>query len=240
MKNTIILYLCDDNQTFVEDIANRIKMILSKDRDFEIIKFTNGQSLISQWSKQFADVVFLDIDMPGISGFEAAEKLQSSKKNALIIFVTSHEDMVYQSWKYQPFWFVRKSHMEDLNVVFPRLLAKVDAEYEKENNYFNLQGENCVVELDINSLMYIESYKHNIIICSKNEKKQVRCKISDAEKQLFPLSIIRVQNGVLVNFRFISKITSREVILTNGYSINLSRDRISFVKDEFQRFLRSR
>lgn len=240
MKNKIIVYLCDDNQTFVEDIANRIKSILSIDREFEIVKFTDGQSLISQWSKQFADVVFLDIDMPGISGFEVAEKLQSSKKNALIIFVTSHEDMVYQSWKYQPFWFVRKSHMEDLNVVLPRLLVKVDAEYEKQNNFFNLRGENCVVELDINSLMYIESFKHNIIIYNKNDNKQVRCKISDAEKQLFPLNIVRVQNGVLVNCRFISKITSREVILTNGYSINLSRDRISFVKDEFQRFLRSR
>ena len=59
--------------------------------------------------------------MPELDGFEVAEKLQSSKKNALIIFITSHEDKVYQSWKYQPFWFVRKSHMEDLNVVFPLL-----------------------------------------------------------------------------------------------------------------------
>lgn len=240
MKNRMIIYLCDDNQSFVDDIANRVNMILSKDREFEIVKFTNGRSLISQWNKEFADVVFLDIDMPELDGFEVAEKLQSSKKNALIIFITSHEDKVYQSWKYQPFWFVRKSHMEDLNVVFPRLLAKIDAEYEKENNFFNLHGENSVVELDINSLMYIESYRHNIIIHYKNNNQEVRCKISNAEEQLLGKNIIRVQKGFLVNCRFISKITSRDVILTNGYSIHLSRDRLSFVKDEFQRFLRSR
>ena len=240
MKNKIITYLCDDNKSFVDDIAKRIKTILSNDREVEIVKFIDGKSLILQWNKQFADVVFLDIDMPELDGFEVAEKLQSSKKNALIIFITSHEDKVYQSWKYQPFWFVRKSHMEDLNVVFPRLLAKIDAEYEKENNFFNLYGENSVVELDINSLMYIESYRHNIIIHYKNNNQEVRCKISNAEEQLLGKNIIRVQKGFLVNCRFISKITSRDVILTNGYSIHLSRDRLSFVKDEFQRFLRSR
>ena len=240
MKNKIITYLCDDNKSFVDDIAKRIKTILSNDREVEIVKFIDGKSLILQWNKQFADVVFLDIDMPELDGFEVAEKLQSSKKNALIIFITSHEDKVYQSWKYQPFWFVRKSHMEDLNVVFPRLLAKIDAEYEKENNFFNLYGENSVVELDINSLMYIESYRHNIIIHYKNNNQEVRCKISNAEEQLLGKNIIRVQKGFLVNCRFISKITSREVILTNGRKIHLSRDRISSVKDEFQRFLRSR
>jgi len=105
---------------------------------------------------------------------------------------------------------------------------------------YNLQGENCVVELDINSLMYIESFKHDIIIYNKNDKQQVRCKISDAEQQLLPFNIIRVQNGVLVNCRFISKITSRDVILINGDYIHLSRERSGFVKNEYQKFLRSR
>ena len=240
MKNKIITYLCDDNKSFVDDIAKRIKTILSNDREVEIVKFTDGKSLILQWNKQFADVVFLDIDMPELDGFEVAEKLQSSKKNALIIFITSHEDKVYQSWKYQPFWFVRKSHMEDLNVVLPRLLIKIDMGHEKDGNFLNLQCDNSIVEININSMMYIESYKHNIIIHYKNDNQQVRCKISNAEEQLLGKNIIRVQKGFLVNCRFISKITSREVILTNGRKIHLSRDRISSVKDEFQRFLRSR
>ena len=240
MKNELSIYLCDDNPIFTEEISENIARILNNKRKYDLTLFDNGRDLINKWNQYFSDVVFLDIDMPDLEGFEVAEKLQKSKKNALIIFVTSHEDKVYQSWKYQPFWFVRKSHIEDLDVVLPRLLSKIDAEYEKERNIFNLQGENCVVELDINSLMYIESFKHNIIIYNKDDKQQVRCKISEAENQLLPLNIIRVQNGVLVNCRFISKVTSRDVILTNGYSIHLSRDRINFVKGEFQRFLRSR
>lgn len=240
MKNELSIYLCDDNRIFTEEISENIARILKNKRKYELTLFDNGRELINKWSQRFSDVVFLDIDMPDLDGFEVAEKLQKSRKNALIIFVTSHEDKVYQSWKYQPFWFVRKSHIEDLDVVLPRLLTKIDAEYEKDRNLFNLQCENSVIEIDINLVMYIESFKHDVFIHYKNDKQQVRCKISNAEEQLLPLNIIRVQNGFLVNCRFISKITSREVILTNGYKIHLSRDRINVVKEQFQRFLRSR
>lgn len=240
MKKEINIYLCDDNRFFAEKICENIARILNNKREYKLTIFDNGRELINMWKQKFSDAVFLDIDMPELDGFEVAEMLQDSRKNALIIFVTNHEDKVYQSWKYQPFWFVRKSHMEDLDIVLPRLLAKIDAQYEKEGNFFNLQCENFVVEIDINLLMYIESFKHDIIIHYKDKKQQIRCKISNAEEQLSFLNIIRVQNGFLVNCRFVSKITSREVILTNGYKINLSRDRINYAREEFQRFLRSR
>ena len=240
MKNRISIYLCDDDNMFKDRISDNIARMLDGKREYDLTLFANGRELINKWKHDFSDVVFLDIDMPDIDGFEVAEKLQKSKKNVLIIFVTSHEDKVYQSWKYQPFWFVRKSHMDELAIVFPRLLAKIDAENEMEKNLFNLQSESAIIELDINLVMYIESFKHDIIIYYKDNKQQVRCKISDAEKQLLPMNILRVQNGVLVNCRFISKITSRDVILINGMKIHLSRDRVNFVKDEFQRFIRSR
>ena len=239
MKNEISIYLCDDNPLFAEKISKNIARILDNNRKYKLTLFYNGRDLVNSWNNQFSDVVFLDIDMPVLDGFEVAKMLQAKKKNALIIFVTSHEDKVYQSWKYQPFWFVRKSHIEDLDTVMPQLLSKIDTEFEKEKNIFNLKCEKSIIELDINSLMFIESFRHDIIIHYKNSKQQMRCKISSAEEQLFPLKIIRVQKGFLVNCRFISKITSREVLLTNGYKIHLSRDRINFVRDDFQRFLRS-
>ncbi len=241
MKDNITIYLCDDNCIFADRIRKEIDRILGKKRNYNICFFQTGRDLINQWNKAFADVVFLDIDMPEMSGFEVAANLQKSKEDTIIIFVTSYEDKVYQSWVYQPFWFVRKSHIDDLEIVLPRLLTKIDAEYEKNKNIFNLRGESCVIELDINAVTYIESFRHDIIINYKNAKQsQLRCKISDAEAQLLPLYIIRVQRGILVNCRYISKVTSREVILTDGKKIHLNRERINYVKDLFQQFVRSR
>ena len=195
--------------------------------------------MLKQFVKQAADVVLLDIDMPEMNGFEVASLLQKRKEDILILFVTSHEDKVYQSYDYHPFWFIRKSHMHDLRVVIPKLLRKIDAEEERKRLTFNLKTENCVVELDINTTIYIESYKNDIIIRDRVAgEKQIRCKITDAEKQLYPLNIIRIQNGILVNCRYISKITSREVILTDGTHLGLSRSKIDFVREEYQNYIR--
>lgn len=241
MKDKIEIYICDDNPNFIDEITQITQSLVGKNRTLTIKTFNDGRKLIVQWNKKFADVVFLDIDMPSITGFEVAEELQKSKRDAIIIFITSHEDKVYQSWEFQPFWFVRKSHLNDLDKVFPRLLLKIDSENEKEKHSFNLVAETKVVALDINSVKYIQALKHYILIKYINgEQVKIRCKISDAEEQLKPLYFIRIQTSALVNCRFIAKITSRDVILTDGESLHVNREKLDNVKDEFQKFIRSR
>ena len=241
MKELIKIYICDDDVDFTKEIAQIIRALLNDKRECEILTFPSGNALLMQCNKERADVVFLDIEMPDLNGFETAKKLRDIKRETLIVFITCHEDRVYQSWEYQPFWFVRKRFISDLEIVMTRLLEKIDAEYEKNNGYFLLNTEKCAVELDINKVVTIESCRHDIIIKDKNgEKQQYRCKISDAAEQTHDLYVVRVQNGVLVNCRFISKITSREVIMTTGETIGLSRNRMDSVREAFHEFLRSR
>ena len=239
MKNNLKFYICDDDNNFANSAKREIDLYMNDVRNCETIVFNSGTALLRQFDKQCADVILLDIDMPEMSGFEVASLLQKRKENILILFVTGHEDKVYQSYDYHPFWFIRKSHMQDLQVIIPKLLRRIDADDERKRLTFNLKTENCVVEIDINTVIYIEAYKNDIIIQDKvSGEKQVRCKMTDAEKQLYPLNIIRIQNGVLVNCRYISKITSREVILTDGTHLGLSRSKIDFVREEYQNFIR--
>lgn len=239
MKEHLNIYICDDNSDFTTKIKNQISIIIKDKRKCEISTFSNGKELLKMFDSNFPDVVLLDIDMPEMNGFEVASLLQKRKDDVLIVFITSHEDKVYQSYEYHPFWFVRKSHMHDLNIVIPKLLRKIDVEEEKNRCTFNLKAESCTVEMDINTVLYIESFKNDIIIHNRAlGEKQIRCKMTEAEKQLYPMNIIRIQNGILVNCRYISKITSREVILTNGTRLGLSRSRIDYVKEEYQNFIR--
>lgn len=239
MENKINIYLCDDNQIFINKIENEIQHILSGKCFYEIKSFDNGRDLINGWNTKEADVVFLDIDMPGMTGFDVAEQLQKMNKNVTIVFITSHEDKVYQSWDFQPFWFVRKSHLEDLKKVFTRLISKLDE--EKREDSFQLIVHNKILEIKVNEAMLLHADKHYVVIKNIDGKDvQVRCKISDIEEQLSQVHFIRIQKGMIVNCRYISKITSRDVILNNGDKIHISRDRLKDVKDAFQEFIRSR
>ncbi len=245
MDRNLEFYICDDEKIYANTIKDKVNMymknVLNSKTPYHISVFNDGDSLLKEFDRQFADVVMLDIDMPKMNGFEVASLIQKRKEDILILFITNYEDKVYQSYDYHPFWFVRKSHLSDLDVILPKLMRKIEVEKEKKKLTYNLETDSRTLELNINTLIYIESFKNDIIIRDKiADDVQVRCKISSVEKQLYPFNIIRIQNGILVNCRFISKITSREVILTNGVTFGLSRSRIETVKEEYQNYVRSK
>lgn len=241
MQNKINIYLCDDNIDSINMIESKLKNILiSNKRSYEVTTFSDGRELIELFGRCTADVVFLDIDMPSMTGFEAAAELQKIKADVNIVFITAHEDKVFQSYEFHPFWFVRKSHLEDLHIVLSGLLAKIDSDLENEQHTVKLITENNTIEIDINEVIYIQSYRHYIIIeNSDGTEIQARCKISDAERQLSSFRFVRIQNSVLINCRFILKLTRRTVVLQNKEEFNISRDKLDYVKNEYQKFIRS-
>lgn len=240
MRDDLKIYICDDDLVFANAIKNEVELCSDSEHRCSITVFDSPKSFLKAFDSQIADVVFLDIDMPELNGFEVAEIIQKRKNDIIILFVTSHEDKVYESYEYHPFWFIRKSFMQDLKTVFPKVLRQIDIDYENKKHTYNLKGENHIVEININTVKYIESYKNDIIIHDKvYGERKIRCKIAEVEKQLYPFNIIRIQNGILVNCRFIKKITSREVILTDESKLCLSRFRIDYVKSEFHNFVRS-
>lgn len=239
MNNGTTFYICDDCLGFAEKLKKTIDTYSAKDRENEIKVFDSAKALLFAFREKMADAVFLDIDMPQMSGFEAAEALQGIKEDIPIVFVTGYDDKVYQSYEYQPFWFIRKSHIDDVGAILPRLFKKLDAMAERKRQTVNLKTENSVIEVDIGSLLYIEGMKNNIIIHDRvSGDKTVRCKMGSAEKQLSSHGAARIQRGILVNLRCISKITSREVILTDGTHLGLSRLKAEAVKEQYHDFIR--
>lgn len=237
MKLKINICICDDDKISLDRVEDFLNRFFADKCDYSMASFQNGEDLLNYCEKNCPDVVFLDIDMPAMTGFEVAERLQMIKKNVLIIFITSYEDKVYQSWEYQPFWFVRKNHIEDLNIVLPKLFAKM--EQEQKETVVKLVSNNSATELDLDNVVYIESYKHDIILHDKNGGKATfRCRISDAEAQLLDHYIVRIQKGILVNLRFVSRVTSRNILLTDGSVLSLGRDRIEDVKNKFMLYVR--
>ena len=241
MKEKISIYICDDEPSFLEIIEKELANTMREyGREYKSKAFPDAKELIKELEQNAADAVLLDIDMPEMTGFDAAERLQAVNPKIKIIFITGHEDKVFQSYEYHPFWFVRKSCLSDMQKVIKSLLECIDTEYSEENGTAELITENKLCKLKTNEVMYITAYKHYIRIVSESgESEQLRCRISDAEEQLNKAHFIRVQNGIIVNARFVKKLTSKTVLLTNGEEFNVSRDRSENVRSAYQRYVRS-
>ena len=85
--------ICDDEVSMVQILEEKIKKLLP---DAVIDKYLSGDELIASGSKP--DILFLDIQMPGMDGMETAKVLRQDNENMILIFVTAAEEYVFQAF----------------------------------------------------------------------------------------------------------------------------------------------
>lgn len=95
--------ICDDEIIIAREILNELRQLCP---DYVIDIFTNGKDLIH--SDKHYDLIFLDIEMPGLNGMETAEKIRSHGKGEYIIFLTSHTEFMPEAFKVKAFRFLIK------------------------------------------------------------------------------------------------------------------------------------
>ena len=106
----IRIAICDDNKSTLVQLEKYIDNGFRQyTTDISISSFDNGQLLLTANNREKFDVLFLDIDMPKITGFDIAKSLRKSFSNCFLIFISSHSDLVYKSFDFQPFNFIRNT-----------------------------------------------------------------------------------------------------------------------------------
>ena len=123
--NMIRLAVCDDEKILLDIVSHHLEVIKRKlSLECTIDVYRSGELLLHRHVEQPYDVLLLDIDMPDKTGFDIAQAIRQNSIKTFIIFVTAKTDLVYSSFEYQPFDFIRKNtgNLEaELMKVFERL-----------------------------------------------------------------------------------------------------------------------
>lgn len=229
--------ICDDEPVMLDHLHRHISAeFVRQGAEVRIEKFTAGRSFLEAENAEPFDVVFLDIDMPEIGGFEIAEKIS---EKALIIFVTSHDELVFSSLKFRPFRFIRKTHLDDelpetLSSVIERV-AKIKAEKKIE-----FQTKDSKIFLPADEIEYIEVYGHWLRVLV-NAREPVECygSLSEFENLLAPLGFVRTYKSYLVNLKYVYSLEKTKVVMDDKTEIPLSRYKAAEIKEKFKEYLRS-
>lgn len=219
--------ICDDDRSFSEILKNKIENVFtSENLNFNVSIYNNGMGLIDSVSQY--DLIFLDVEMPYVSGEEIARRIVVSNCKTLVVFVTNHDDFVSPSFKYRPFGFIRKDKL-DFELQETVLNLK---EYLSDNtSVFLFENQGKTISVKFHEIVYIEVFGHYTTMHTTTQNFEVSKTLSAVEKQLGNRGFVRTHKSFLVNCDHIFSVEKTHVILYTGQEIPLSRHRVNDVKE---------
>ena len=215
----MLIAICDDNSADAEKIRFSLMDIT---QDLEMKCFSTGTELIeSVKSGNNYSVLFQDVYLENESGIEVAKSVKELSPDTQVIFVTSSLDHAIDAFKVQATDYLVKPCSEaDIVKAFARVSVKMNTKYSvpvvintgKEIHVFHTE-----------KVIKIESDRHYTVICCSNNRTERLLINFSYVAELFGNKFIEIRRGLLVNPRFIEKISGVNVILADGSSYILPK-----------------
>lgn len=166
------------------------------------------------------DIMFLDINMPGLTGMEMLETMSNKP---FVILTTAYKEFALESYKYdvvdylvKPFDF--KIFLSAIDKVINRLtISKRTIELPNNDaDHIVLKVDNEIVKLDFSTIYYTQSYGNYVKFFTAETMYISQITTQDVESKLDPNLFIRIHKSYLVSLKEISKIAGGELFLKNG------------------------
>lgn len=240
----INIAVCDDEQESLEMIQKELYKAAEKLKiTIETYPYMDGKKVVDllQNKKEEFDILFLDIDMPNVSGLEVAKKLREKGSEIILIFISAHEQYVFESIDYNPFKYIRKTKMQDeIEIALKRAYRRIISENIKS---IVVNAEDGKIRLKHKNIMYFEMFSRKISVYTdggKERKLLGRKTIKELYHELNDEDFIQIHSGCIVNTKYIDEYSGHDITLDNGKKLIVSRSRIKDVKEAMARYWREK
>ncbi len=218
--------ILDDNLNDLDIIYNYINNFLtSKPITANLHRYNDVTRF--PMDKKF-EVLFLDIDMPNKSGLALAKEYKNIHKDALIIFITNHNELVYKACNIHPFDFIRKENLpQEIPMVLEEVLYKLTELYSTVIFYINKNA--YIIRKD--TILYCESFNHSTKIHFNKSSITVNQQLNDVTSTINSTDFKRVGRSYLVNMKKVKKLEGTTLFIENNYEVPISRRKKKVVLD---------
>ena len=230
--------ICDDDIEILKELEEDIALFFKKnEKEVTITTYDNGKNVLDaiQQENSKPDILFLDIDMPDISGLETAKQLRQIHETLILIFISSYEQYVFEALEYVPFRYIRKSYMKQ---ELPLTLRAAENTYWKmQKKYLLIKCENGEHRIEQSEIIYFEKILRKLYIYLNDGRVLTTWKpIKEIEAQLSMDCFSKVHSGCMVNLKYVNGYEGCEIQLDNGKRLKASRDGMKIFKNELARY----
>jgi DNA-binding LytR/AlgR family response regulator len=238
----IKLAIVDDETEFVTMYSKMIKNYFSHNHVLlEVQTFNSGDDFIESLKTDKYDLIFMDIDMPCLSGIDIALELRKNNQSSDLIFVSAHPHFVFETIKFTPYRFIRKINLES------ETMEAIDSYCSRTQTKFKmisleLQNGNTVCE-KVSDIINFFAIRHDVYYITKNETNAKilsrKYSLSQIESFAKEFGFIRVHKSYLVNYRYIENINAKSLVMINRCEIPISHGKKTEIQEQFMELLRN-
>lgn len=179
-------------------------------KEISTVRFSDAESFIESYTAD-CDVVFMDIDLPGMNGMKTVEKLREKDKDIAVIFVTNFAQYAVSSYNVRAFDFIVKP------VSYYIFALKMNGLFEYLKNFRKVmvmvssnQGKKVI---NVSELKYIEVNKHTITYHTESESITCSGTLKNIYEKLKDLPFALCNQCYLVNLRFVEGVSGNTLYL---------------------------
>ncbi|WP_058302943.1 LytR/AlgR family response regulator transcription factor [Gorillibacterium timonense] len=241
----IPIAICDDNLPDTERIEELLLQLQPRFAErIETNIFYSGETFCEAIKDHCPfDIVLMDIEMKGMDGIMAGQKLRSSDDNdtVLLLYISSHDSYYRELFDVQPFAFLDKPiRRDEFSVQLEKAILKtIRRRQEGKRKVFSVSQKGRELLLPLKSLLYFESKIRKIHLHTTEGIIDYYGVLNEEELKLPVPDFVRTHQSYLVNLRYVKEVTSESLILVNNSAIPVSGSRRSAVKDAYLAYRRN-
>ncbi|MCH5158255.1 MAG: response regulator transcription factor [Clostridiales bacterium] len=186
-----------------------------------VVEFSDGIDIVSDYAADY-DIIFLDIAMKHMDGFNAAKHIRDMDGKVVIAFVTNDASYAVRGYSVGATSYMVKPVSYDLfSEEFARCIERAESGQTK---YLLLSTDNGMDRLELDKIVYIESQSHNIIINTTEKTYNARETMRSLEDKLPREQFMRCNHCYIVNLLHVKGVHG-EYALLDGGDLKISRSR---------------
>jgi two-component system LytT family response regulator len=198
------------------------------------------------------EILFLDIKMPGMDGFDVAGALSSEPESTMpsIVFTTAYDQFAVRAFEIHAVDYLLKPFTaERLHSAIERVLARTQPQelsFDQSgrlgvgDNTFSkrlvFKSRGKIVFLPVSDIRWIGAEENYVRICTNTENHLLRETMAHIEQRLDPEVFLRVHRSSIVNLQYVKEVRSElngdfTVVLVDGHRLSMSRGYRSRISD---------
>ena len=212
--------IVDDSTTdaeFVKGILN--SWVEQRQASIQAEVFPSAEAFLFRYAEDKEwDILLLDIEMGAMDGVTMAKRVRQDNEAVQIVFITGYSDYIAEGYEVAALHYLMKPvNREKLLIVLARAMEK----RKQEERCLNLEAYGEMVRIPFYEIRYLDVHQNYVTVHAKADYTDKRT-LGDFEKELDD-RFCRVGRGMILNLKYIQRVTKTEVRLSDGTVLPLPR-----------------